>query len=73
MALRGAERHRAVLEALQGQGGVAWIGWVYAETDANLDTLRDLEAAGLITIAEEMIWRDPLASYEFALDCCCGN
>ena len=61
VALRGAERHRAVLEALLGQGGAAWIGWVYAETGANLDTLRDLEAAGLVTIAEEMIWRDPLA------------
>jgi primosomal protein N' (replication factor Y) (superfamily II helicase) len=68
VTLRGAEKHRAVLEALQGQGGTAWIGWVYAQTDANLDTLRDLEAAGLVTIAEEMIWRDPLAGYEFALD-----
>jgi primosomal protein N' (replication factor Y) len=68
VALRGAEKHRAVLEALQGQGGAAWIGWVYAETGANLDTLRDLEAAGLVTVAEEMIWRDPLAGYEFALD-----
>ncbi len=68
VALRGAEKQRAVLEALQGQGGTAWIGWVYAETGANLDTLRDLEAAGLVTVAEEMIWRDPLAGYEFALD-----
>ena len=41
---------------------------MYAETGANLDTLRDLEAAGLVTVAEEMIWRDPLAGYEFALD-----
>jgi primosomal protein N' (replication factor Y) (superfamily II helicase) len=68
VVLRGAEKQRAVLEALQGQGGAAWIGWVYAETGANLDTLRDLEAAGLVTIAEEMIWRDPLAGYDFALD-----
>ena len=68
VALRGAEKHRAVLQALQGQGGTAWIGWVYAETGATLDTLRDLEAAGLITVAEEMVWRDPLAGYEFALD-----
>jgi len=68
VTLRGAEKQRAVLEALQRQGGTAWIGWVYAQTGANLDTLRDLEAAGLVTIAEEMIWRDPLAGYEFALD-----
>jgi primosomal protein N' (replication factor Y) len=68
VTLRGAAKHQAVLDALQGQGGVAWIGWVYAQTGADLDTLRDLEAAGLISIAEEMIWRDPLAGYEFALD-----
>ena len=68
VTLRGAEKHRAVLEALLGQGGAAWIGWVYAETGANLDILRDLEAAGLVTIAEEMIWRDPLVGYEIALD-----
>ena len=68
VALRGVERHRAVLAALQKQGGTAWIGWVYAETGANLATLRELEAAGLITVAEEMIWRDPLAGYEFVLD-----
>jgi primosomal protein N' (replication factor Y) len=66
--LRGAEKHRAVLEALQRHDGPAWIGWVYAETGAKLETLRDLEAAGLITIAEEMVWRDPLAGHEFTLD-----
>jgi primosomal protein N' (replication factor Y) (superfamily II helicase) len=66
--LRGAQKHRAVLEALQQHEGPAWIGWVYAETGASLDTLRDLEAAGLVTVAEEMIWRDPLAGREFVLD-----
>ena len=68
IALRGAEKHRAVVEALQRHAGPAWIGWVYAETGANLNTLRDLEAAGLITVAEEMVWRDPLAGHEFTLD-----
>ena len=38
------------------------------ETGATLDTLRDLEAAGLVTVAEEMVWRDPLAGREFVLD-----
>ena len=66
--LRGAQKHRAVLEALQRHDGPAWIGWVYAETGATLDTLRDLEAAGLVTVAEEMVWRDPLAGREFVLD-----
>lgn len=66
--LRGAEKHRAVLQALLAHDGPAWVGWVYAETEATLDTLRDLEAAGLVTVAEEMVWRDPLAGYEFKLD-----
>ncbi len=66
--LRGAAKQRAVLQALLAHDGPAWIGWVYAETGATLDTLRDLEAAGLITVAEEMVWRDPLAGYEFKLD-----
>jgi primosomal protein N' (replication factor Y) (superfamily II helicase) len=66
--LRGARKHRVVLEALLRHDGPAWIGWVYAETGVNLDTLRDLEAAGLVTIAEEMVWRDPLAGREFVLD-----
>ena len=68
VALRGAEKHRAVLQALQRHDGPAWIGWLYAETEASLQTLRDLEAAGLITVAEEMVWRDPLAGQEFVLD-----
>jgi len=68
IALHGTEKHRAVLEALQRHNGPAWIGWVYAETGAPLQTLRDLEAAGLITIAEEMVWRDPLAGQTFILD-----
>lgn len=66
--LRGMQKHRAVLEALQQHDGPAWIGWVYAETGATLDTLRALEAAGLIAIAEEMVWRDPLAGREFTPD-----
>jgi primosomal protein N' (replication factor Y) len=68
VTLRAAEKHRAVLEMLQRQDGAAWIGRVYAETGATLDTLRDLEAAGLVTLAEEMIWRDPLAGQTFAPD-----
>lgn len=66
--LRGAGKHQAVLQALLAHDGPAWIGWVYAETGADLSTLRDLEAVGLITVAEEMVWRDPLAGYEFKLD-----
>lgn len=68
VTLRGAEKQRAVLELLQRQGGAAWIGRVYAETGASLEALRALEAAGLVTLAEEMVWRDPLAGQTFAAD-----
>ncbi|MBC8447187.1 MAG: hypothetical protein H8D78_05510, partial [Chloroflexi bacterium] len=74
--LRGASKHRAVLEALleladevgEGEPVIEWIGWVYAETGCDLNTLRDLEAAGLMAIEEEEIWRDPLAGREFVTD-----
>ncbi|MCC7352888.1 MAG: primosomal protein N' [Anaerolineae bacterium] len=66
--LRGSEKQRAVLEALQRNDGLAWIGWVYAETGATLETLRDLEAAGLIHLDLEEAQRDPLAGRTFAPD-----
>ncbi len=66
--LRGTAKHRAVLDLLLAHAEPVWIGRIYAETEATLDTLRDLEAAGLIGIAEEMVWRDPLAGFSFALD-----
>lgn len=66
--LRGSRKHKAVLDLLLAHDGSAWIGRVYAETAATRDTLADLESAGLLTVAEEMVWRDPLAGYEFKLD-----
>ena len=66
--LRSSGKHKAVLDLLLAHDGPVWIGRVYAETDATRDTLRDLESAGLVTVAEEMVWRDPLAGYEFELD-----
>ncbi len=66
--LRGSKPHRAVLEALQRNGGSAWLGWVYAETGATVETLRDLEAAGLIRLEGTEAWRDPLAGRAFAPD-----
>jgi primosomal protein N' (replication factor Y) len=66
--LRGTARHRAALDLLLAVGEPVWIGRIYAETGANRDTLRDLEAAGLASIAEEQVWRDPLAGHEFRLE-----
>jgi primosomal protein N' len=53
--LRGTAKHRAVLEMLLRQDGAAWIGRVYADTEATLDTLRDLEAAGLVSLSYRLI------------------
>ncbi len=66
--LRGVQKHQAVLDALSKHGGPAWIGWVYAETGATRATLRELEAAGLMAIAEAIVWRDPLAGRTFVPD-----
>jgi len=68
VALRWLARHKAVLDLLAAHGEPLWIGRVYAETGATLQTLRDLEAAGLVSVAEEVVWRDPLANHEFQLD-----
>lgn len=63
--LRGAKKHLAVLELLQREGGAVWLGWIYAETECTLETLRDLAAHGLIRLEEEEVWRDPLAGKKF--------
>jgi primosomal protein N' (replication factor Y) len=66
--LRGGDKYRRVLEALAGEAEPVWVGWLYAETGADLATLRDLAAAGLITLGEAEIWRDPLAGKSFVAD-----
>jgi primosomal protein N' (replication factor Y) (superfamily II helicase) len=66
--LRGGEKYRRVLEALAGEAGPVWVGWLYAETGVDLPTLRDLAAAGLISLGEAEIWRDPLAGKIFVAD-----
>jgi primosomal protein N' (replication factor Y) len=66
--LRGAQKHADVLRLLAEEDGPVWIGWVYAQTDANLPTLRNLAQAGLISLDEARRWRDPLAGRSFTLD-----
>jgi primosomal protein N' (replication factor Y) len=68
LELRSATRHAAVLDLLAREEGRVWIGWVYAQTDATLDTLRDLADAGLIALDEARRWRDPLADQSFVLE-----
>ena len=66
--LRGGEKYRRVLQALVAESEPVWIGWLYAETDANLATIRDLVDAGLVSLGVEEVWRDPLAGREFVAD-----
>lgn len=66
--LRGAQKHADVLKLLAAEDGPVWIGWVYAQTEATLPTLRDLADRGLISMDEARRWRDPLVGRSFALD-----
>ena len=59
--LRHSQKYVDVLRLLAGEDGPVWIGWVYAQTEANLNILRKLAAADFITMDEARHWRDPLA------------
>jgi primosomal protein N' (replication factor Y) len=48
--LRGAEKERAVLELLRGTVDRVWVGGIYAQTGANLGTLRNLADRGLVSL-----------------------
>ncbi len=62
---RGESRSRAIVDYLRGENRVAWVSAVYAATDATLNDLRRLEAAGVVELTEEEVWRDPLAGRAF--------
>ncbi|MFQ5613175.1 MAG: primosomal protein N' [Anaerolineae bacterium] len=66
--LRGSQRQAQVLDLLAMEDGPIWIGWVYAQTEANIKVLRDLAARKLIALKEARRWRDPLAGRTFALE-----
>ncbi len=51
--LRGSEKERAVLNVLRGTTGHVWVGGIYAQTGANLSTLRKLAERGLISLHTE--------------------
>ncbi len=53
VALRGAEKQRAVLNLLQGSNSRVWVGGIYAQTGANLSTLRALADRGLVSLHAE--------------------
>lgn len=51
--LRGSERERAVLDALRGSKGRMWVGGLYAQTGADLATLKRLAVRGLVSLHAE--------------------
>ncbi len=59
--LRGAQDQVAVLQALRGTTGRVWVGGVYAQTEADLNTLRALAERGLISLHAEEYDRPDLA------------
>ena len=65
--LRNINRHEEVLNLLAWEDEAVWLGWVYAQTSANLKTIKDLTNANLIIVDEERVWRDPLAGKTFTL------
>jgi primosomal protein N' (replication factor Y) len=48
--LRGSEKQRAVLDMLRGSLDRVWVGGIYAQTGANLGTLRYLADRGLVSL-----------------------
>jgi primosomal protein N' (replication factor Y) len=59
--LRGAQDQAAVLQVLAGTTGRVWVGGLYAQTGADLSTLRALAERGLISLhAEEYDRPTPL-------------
>lgn len=63
--LRRSKRHLAVLDLLLSESEPVWVGWVYAQTGADLRILQSLEEHGLIRLEEEEYLRDPLAGRVF--------
>jgi len=58
--LRRLERHAAALSYLAAAGGTATVREVRRSAGATPAALRDLEEAGLVTLGDRRVWRDPL-------------
>ena len=67
LKLRDTQRERAaaIVEFLRAEPESVWISAVYAATDSTLADLKKLEAAGVIALEEEEVWRDSLAGRVF--------
>ncbi len=69
ISMRGSERFRPVLDALAAAGNTSLpLASLYESTQTDAASLRKLAAAGLITLSEVEVWRDPLAARVFEPD-----
>ena len=57
---RVQERRLHVLRFLAGEEGLVEPSWIFAQTGANNGDLKMLSEAGLITLRQAEVWRDPL-------------
>jgi primosomal protein N' (replication factor Y) len=60
-----AARLAAVLDFLADDFDPVDVSWVYAQTGAKLQDLRDLAERGLVDLGEAEVWRDSLAGQDF--------
>lgn len=64
MALRASQKEVGVLEALRGATDRVWVGGLYAETGADLATLKKLADRGLISLHADEHPRPPPGEFE---------
>jgi len=60
-----AQRLTAVLDFLANDFDPVEVAWVYAETGASLQDLKDLAALNLVELGEAEVWRNSLADKTF--------
>ncbi len=63
--LRKTGRYAAIVDYLRAEKEPVWISAVYAATGCSRGDLQKLAAAGVVTLEEQEVWRDPLASRAF--------
>ena len=59
------ERYAAIVDFLRAENAPVWISAVYAATNCTMSDLKKLEAAGVVALEEEEVWRDSLAGRTF--------
>ncbi len=59
------ERYAAIIDFLRTENAPVWISAVYAATNSTIADLKKLEAAGVVALEEEEVWRDSLAGRTF--------